>query len=157
MLRLIVAAQHLRDKRLWVTEFNAIRRAVHGFESVGSGERWARNFSRGVFFMADKKLAGIAAVYAVYIAKRYAEGCGGDTDIVLVEDGFPIIGEPNAVLAVEELFRKYERLDDRLMRYCLGSRTAIVSDGFEEAMQSLRNELAAIDMFPYPDWAKPKP
>jgi hypothetical protein len=156
-IKLIVAAQVQQDRRMWVTHMNSVRR-VEAYAAVGSGESWAKSALKGFFpSMTNEHATTIIATYATFMAKEYAEGCGKQTQMILlpVSGGlkFPL---DDAIDTLEAYFTRYNEAE-RIERWRTMGQGFGVPRKFDEFLETMQSDLAKMQLYPgLPPWAKPQ-
>jgi 20S proteasome alpha/beta subunit len=152
-VQLIVAASLHGKRGLWLTYLNTVRR-VHSFAAVGTGEEWATSVLRGfVPDLTTERTGAIVAAYAVFAAKEHSKECGKETLIVSIPQiGLGHLADMNAIQKIEDCFNRYEWAE-RARRWRTFGTTPSGAMG-AEFFQELETEMAGIDPFPVPTWAK---
>ena len=156
-IQLIVAAQIQQDRRMWVTHMNSVR-TEKSYVAVGSGESWARSALKGFLpFVTDEHATTIIAAYATFVAKEFAEGCGKQTQMILlpVSGGlkFPL---DDAIDALEAHFSRYNEAE-RIERLRAMGQDVREPTKFAEFLETMRSDLAKMQLYPgLPPWAGPK-
>jgi hypothetical protein len=158
-VELIVAASVQSEHRLWVTYMNTVRR-VESFATVGAGSAWAANSLRGFIPAITTERAGVVvAAYAVFEAKENSKECGKDTLIVSIpETVVSQVADPRAVRKMEDCFNRIDWIDRSRRWTTLGMKPIWdLGGGPDGEYWQIQGELAAIDPFPIPSWAKDHP
>jgi hypothetical protein len=117
---LVLAADLGKGRRaLWTSEKSAVGICAHCAVGIGAahanmmlGRLWRRG--------QDVQLTTLLAAYVVFHVKQYVEGCGKDTQIVVLRDGDGYALEVERVEALENEFRKYMDSEERSLLYVLG-------------------------------------
>jgi 20S proteasome alpha/beta subunit len=152
-VQLIVAASIQNVLGLWITYMNTVRR-VETFAAVGLGEAWAASFLRGFIpQFADTRAGTAIAAYAIFLAKEHSKECGKDTHIVSIPRGDVVgIANAHAIRMMDDYFARYELATKSRHWIRLGAVPA--SRDPDSALQALDAEIAGIDPYPLPTWAK---
>jgi hypothetical protein len=154
----LVIGAHIRgEQRLWTTQRTTIT-SFGSFVAVGAGADWATQAELGFFARGgDRRAVSIAAAYAVYIAKKNAEGFGMETDIVYVPIT-PSAGpgmlltfdtaNPDKIRLLEERFRHYE-VADRVNRWkaLSGMSYGESAPRMDAFLDELELDLSGFDLF----------
>jgi len=117
---LLIAAELGDEKReLWVSEKSAMRSCPHA--AIGIGGSFAslllgRLLRPGITL----RQAALLAAYAVYETKRSVDGCGGDTQMVVLYDGTGAVWETSRMEMLEKQLAGLSQLEDRLLLYSIG-------------------------------------
>jgi hypothetical protein len=140
---LLIGVEHGSHSGIWSTDKTTVCRCMP-FGAVGVGSAYAKILLAGLVKKMDLMQAGIVAAYVAFEVKRTIEGCGRDTDIVLVRrDGTTSYIYPQDILKMEQLFQEYESIDRKLFHYALGTEPAGDIDQILSRITSLRSELSA--------------
>jgi len=118
---LILAAKHRKSQILLSTEKNTITEA-YDCCAVGIGEMYARILLQRLYSPMDITSAIQLAAYVVFEVKEHVDGCGSDTDIVFLRDDGVYMADRDKVTALEELFRKYLRIEADLLHFIFSTK-----------------------------------
>jgi hypothetical protein len=138
---LLLAAQIGPKYLLLSTEKNAVTDS--GLcAAVGAGAMYARILFNRLCRFTDTTSAMLLAAYVVFHVKECIDGCGNETDIVILKNnGARYISRDNCI-ALEALFKKYLNLDRELFHTVFRDPTETRdSQGVIGVMERLRDEV----------------
>lgn len=117
-LELIIGAERENERRLWVTDRDAVR--MCHYAAVGSGARYAIRVLRYlVDWRATASIKKLAA-FAAFVAKEHDQYCGGETGIVCIKDNFFDYTSDETLEKWERGFKLYRKTERDALRYFLG-------------------------------------
>ena len=119
-IELVVGAAQGSARGLWVTDRSTIRHAIRT-ATVGVGSGHANAILARV--IPDWVSGGVAALIAAYVVqscKRSVEGCGGDTNIVVLEGDVPKQVPGELVEELDALFYQYQNVESKTLLFAMG-------------------------------------
>ncbi|HYL74956.1 MAG TPA: hypothetical protein VEU96_12170 [Bryobacteraceae bacterium] len=120
---MVMGTQIGEQKRLWSTEKNLLVEETH-YAAVGVGAAYAK-ILLGRFYPLSPApnliTATLLAAYVIFNVKETIDGCGQGTDIFLTTKEFPSGLDRNQIRKLEEIFRKYERLEYDFLMATIGN------------------------------------
>ena len=119
-VELLVAVQSFQNRYLYKASGNILRSldpgVSEGAACIGSGALLAKSLMERLYnpFLELADLVTIAC-YVTYQAKRWVDGCGGNTDLYVMTDKYRMGVRSDDIEAMETLFARYDSLYDALL------------------------------------------
>lgn len=103
-LRLLIGAKCGHGLKLWESELRSVTE-VSGFQCVGGGEPVANYMAATLFSPTMSHIWGrIIAAYLLQQTKVYGDGCGGNSDMIVIpREGPPIVLEHEDIAPLEQI------------------------------------------------------
>lgn len=149
-VQLLIAARKDQRYCLWSTENNTlIPRWQYG--AVGIGGMFAKTLLHQFWITdGDVGIMSLLAAYVVFRVKEHIDGCGHDTDIVVLHGGGAQYANRKKIRQLEEIFREYSWLEAGMLHHALRPEQLEVEKECErlsKRLETLRAEIASIDLF----------
>jgi len=120
---LLIEVVHPLMSQLWITNKTKVRQQST-YATVGVAGDYVKarldRFKNAAIWQ-DIGIAAVLAAYGVFLAKRDIEGCGGDTQLVLLRGDMAKYVPHDVVEEMERLFASYEQVGSQALLYCVGT------------------------------------
>jgi hypothetical protein len=152
-LQLVIGAQQGDEYTIWATEKNLLVREYQ-FAAVGVGAMYARILLGNLYAELDLRTAAALAAFVVFQVKQCIDGCGHDTDILVLRNGLPGATDRELTRKLEEQFREYSTIEASALHYALGASTEhapslnSLSDSFKSARKRLLEVIRSAELVP---------
>jgi hypothetical protein len=117
---MLIGARLKGKFRLWVSDKSTLHQCVsYGAVGLGAGHAnvlLERLWDEG----GDVRFAARVALFVLFYVKRYTEGCGHDSQLLIVGPEQANSYDPNAISGLEREFGRYLRIEAETLRYVLG-------------------------------------
>jgi 20S proteasome alpha/beta subunit len=139
---LLIGVEHGSHSGIWSTDRTTVYRCMP-FGAVGVGSTYAKILLARLVKKVDLMKASIVAAYVAFKVKQTIEGCGRDTDIVLVRrGGTTSYIHSQDILKMEQFFQEYELIERKVFHYALAIEPAGDIDKILSRLNSLRTGLS---------------
>jgi len=118
-LSLVIAAQTDKINALWSTDRSAVSMAKR-YCAVGLGSAYAQVMLRRFWTKMDTVKAASLAAYVIFHVKNTVDGCGKQTQIVILKDGFASWISQSNLNLLEGAFDNYVTHENLMLHFILG-------------------------------------
>lgn len=118
-LALIAGADVGRYRALWVSEKSTFS-GPKKYCAVGLGRAQATVMLRRYYASMDTVRAASLAAYIIFHVKHSVDGCGNETQIVIVKDGYAAHVSPSNIQLMEHYFEELAAYENQLLHFGIG-------------------------------------
>lgn len=116
---LVIAAQPNKDRLLFTSEKSTLRFSTK-YTAVGLGQSHARALMRQYWTSMDATRAASLAAYVMFHVKRNVDGCGNQTQVVVIKDAYAQYISQENIDLLEYSFDQYAAYETLMAHFILG-------------------------------------
>ncbi|MFY9790583.1 MAG: hypothetical protein WAJ99_05340 [Candidatus Sulfotelmatobacter sp.] len=118
-VNLVMGAQFSNNYCLWTTEKSTLH-VSRKYCAVGLGRAYAQVMLKRFWAPMNTVQATSLAAFVIFHVKNTVDGCGNQTQIVIIKDGFAKwVGQPNIDL-LENAYENYATHENLMLHFILG-------------------------------------
>ncbi len=118
---LVLGATQGNDTRLWLSDQTVLRRS-NTYGAVGSGAEYATVLLSRIYTQLPLSKATVLAAYTIFLVKEFVEGCGKNTEVVVLDGGQARMLADSDIALMEYHFNHALKLDSMMVHYIIGRR-----------------------------------
>src|SRR5438128_4411225 len=121
LVRQIGPVLRRRRHRLWLSDQTVLRRS-NTYGAVGSGAEYATVLLSRIYTQLPLSKATVLAAYTIFLVKEFVEGCGKNTEVVVLDGGQARMLADSDIALMEYHFNHALKLDSMMVHYIIGRR-----------------------------------